>query len=86
MITQKVCMCVTFEDILKVLFCTVLADNGISLIFFMISVLFLKSLNRSSAQRMKQYLTYSSSVNGFHVFEMRSDIALTSENHVTLVE
>jgi len=62
------CICVTFEDIFTVLFCSVLAVNGKSLIFFMISALFLKSQNSSSHAHIKQSLTYSPSVNGFPLF------------------
>lgn len=50
-------MCFTFEGVLGVFYCTVLAANDISLIFFLISVLFFKSLSSSSAPRMKQSLT-----------------------------
>ncbi|GBN13771.1 hypothetical protein AVEN_258097-1 [Araneus ventricosus] len=69
------CICVTFEDILAVLSCTVLADNGKSFIFFMISALFLKSRNSSSDALIKQFLTYSPSVNGFPLFAISNDTA-----------
>lgn len=63
-----ICLRLMFSAILMVLSLTVFAERGISLIFWTISPLFLKSENRCSDIFMNNSFKYSLSVNGFPLF------------------
>ncbi|GFW00547.1 transposable element Tcb2 transposase [Trichonephila clavipes] len=69
---SSTCKYVTFEDILAILSCTVLADSGESHFFQDFWFVF-ESRNSSSDARVKQYLTYSPSVNDLPFFAISSD-------------